>query len=409
MIGASIVRVDPHPNTTEDAALFLSPDEYEFVLDCTPERRVRLAMRIEARCGPRAGSVLATRRGDFFIPDDPDVEIAFLRVRESKNTGDDDGVYGGSSRITWVPKDLYESVMSYCDDKGIGEDDLLFEIQYERLRQLIVETRENAIRRSGNEDYQYLASHDCRRYYATNMIRRERVNKQLVREMGDWNSHKAIEPYLTVSQPKDIQDGLARAGVLEEDVPAPPRQDALARLHQEVQELKNLIVAQETTGLDDLSMDLLERVKKEYEAEEAVDHHEDDGSDDVEYEQATLSTGLDESGFMNSGISGAGIAAFLGGLFSWRLRKEWLGFTDGGADWAPPRDLALGAVVGLGFLFVIAVNMAATGVWIDVSTLTVHASQTNALGLLLGSALGVIQVLYTDYRVRIQRKEPLIG
>jgi len=379
----------------KQVAVYFSEEEYEFFLDCVPDRRTRLALRLEAESGPRAGTVTKIRRGDFFIPDDPGVKIAFLRIRGSKDTTEGENPLEGSARITWVPEDLYEEVMAYCEEHGITDSEELLDIGYERLRQLINEARENAAARSGNDDYLHVTSHDFRRYYATHMIRRKRVDKSLVMEMGDWNSHKAIEPYLDVSQPKDIQDGLARAGVLDKEVPAPPRRDDFTALYNQLKEIKRLLVTQEVTGIDGVTMDDLARVKEKYAPDEA------DYSDtpDVEYEQTTLATGL--NGRTNSYLPGVGGATAAGSLLSCRLRKEWLDFTDGGADLAPPRKLALGTVFAVVYLVAIAANMAASGVWLDAPTLTFHASTADALGILLGSALGVIKVLWADYRVRL--------
>jgi len=43
-----------------------------------------------------------------------------------------------------------------------------------------------------------LTTHDNRAYYATNMIRRLGVDKEIVKSMGGWSSDKAIEPYLDI-------------------------------------------------------------------------------------------------------------------------------------------------------------------------------------------------------------------
>jgi hypothetical protein len=118
------------------------------------------------------GKVIKVRRGDFFRSDDPDVEIAFLRVRESKETTDGENALGGGARITWVPDDLYEDVIAYCEENGIGDGDPLSpNMGYESHRQFIVDARENAAKRSGNDNYRHVTSHDFRRYFATNMIR----------------------------------------------------------------------------------------------------------------------------------------------------------------------------------------------------------------------------------------------
>jgi len=84
---------------------------------------------------------------------------------------------------------------------------------------------ENAATKTGDEDFLDLTTHDNRAYYATNMIRRLGVDKEIVKSMGGWSSDKAIEPYLDIPLEKDIQNELVRAGVVQKDVSAPPRHD----------------------------------------------------------------------------------------------------------------------------------------------------------------------------------------
>lgn len=389
---------------TEQVAVYFSKDEYEFILDCVPDRRTYLALRLEAESSPRLGTVTKIRRDDFFVPDDDDVEIAFLRIRGSKDTTEGESPLQGSARITWVPEDLYDCVMSYCDRNGIDDDEELFEIEYERLRQLIVETRKNAASRSGNDDYLHVTSHDFRRFYATHMIRRMRVEKALVMEMGDWNSHKAIEPYLAVSQPKDIQDGLARAGVVETDVPAPPRQDELDALYSELNTIKELLISEKITSIDGVDMDLLENLKADHESNATTESEED--TDTTELEQSTLPNDLNVPSGIKSYVPGAVIAVIATLVLSWRLEKELDEVTNGGADLAPPLKLAMGPLTALLFIVMLGIHMASSGIWLDPSTFTFHASSTEMVALVVGSALSILQTLWADYRVRVLPSQP---
>lgn len=136
---------------------------------------------------------------------------------------------GGNTRISWVPWDLYEEVQQYCEDEGIEDDEQIFKIGGAQLNDLIVEAAEDTIVATGNQDYQHLTTHDFRAYYATNMVQRLNVDIEAVMAMGGWNSRKAIDPYLAKPLPRDLQDDLASAGVVQKDVPAPQRQDKLGR------------------------------------------------------------------------------------------------------------------------------------------------------------------------------------
>jgi len=213
----------------KETRVFLSMHELQTYLDSCP-RRVRIAARIEARASPRIGIVAQLKRKDFYVPDHPDVNIAFVRLRGTKDTRKEENAHSGQFRISWVPWSLYEDVQQYCDDNGIGPDDEIINIGEKRLGDLIKEAAQNTAVKTGNEDYEHVRSHDFRAFYATHMVRRLGVDKELVMEMGGWGSHEAIEPYLATSLPRDLQNELARTGVLERDVPTPSRRDDLGKI-----------------------------------------------------------------------------------------------------------------------------------------------------------------------------------
>lgn len=62
----------------DEVRVFMAPHEFqEYLGSC--DRRVALASRIEARTSARVGKVAEITRGDFFVPDDPGLELAFVR------------------------------------------------------------------------------------------------------------------------------------------------------------------------------------------------------------------------------------------------------------------------------------------------------------------------------------------
>ncbi|MDZ5811487.1 hypothetical protein U4E84_09025 [Halorubrum sp. AD140] len=91
----------------KETRVFLSMHELQTYLDSCP-RRVRIAARIEARASPRIGIVVQLKRKDFYVPDHPDVNIAFVRLRGTKDTRKEESAHGGQFRIFWVPWSLYE-------------------------------------------------------------------------------------------------------------------------------------------------------------------------------------------------------------------------------------------------------------------------------------------------------------
>lgn len=241
------MRLKPMKN---EVRVFMRPDEFQTYLQSC-DRRVALASRIEARTSPRIEKVAALTRGDFFIPDDPGVELAFVRLRETKDTTEGENALGGQTRISWVPWSLYKDVQQYCDDEGIGPDDELFDIGKDWLGKLIKQAAEDAAVAADDPDYEHIRSHDLRAFYATHMVRRLGVDKPVVMEMGGWNSEKAIEPYLAASLPGDLQDALGRAGATEKDIETPQRQDAIGEILERLRTIE--IKLELDTVVDDVS------------------------------------------------------------------------------------------------------------------------------------------------------------
>lgn len=282
---------------SDGARLYYSPPEYQILLDSTPKRRTYFATRLEAECSPRIGLVSQIERGDFFIPLDPDVELVFLKIRDGKDTTDNED---GGSRITWVPFDLFEEIEAWCDRRSIGEDEQIFEVGAKTLSNDVIEMGENAATKTGDEDFLDLTTHDNRAYYATNMIRRLGVDKEIVKSMGGWSSDKAIEPYLDIPLEKDIQDELVRAGVVQKDVSAPPRRDDLAGLYRELRELRKQLHVADLNNTHGLDLDVLKEIQSEALAEEGTEE------DSQKIDNSTLSNYLAVS---DPATAGAAITA----------------------------------------------------------------------------------------------------
>lgn len=70
---------------TKEVRVFMAEHEYETYLNHCP-RRTRLGARIMGETGPRRGITVELTPNDFFVPDAPDVELAFVKLRETKDT-----------------------------------------------------------------------------------------------------------------------------------------------------------------------------------------------------------------------------------------------------------------------------------------------------------------------------------
>ena len=175
----------------------------EFCGRCSEEPA--LLAEFQSRTSPRIGKATSVLRNQVFVPEDPDVEIAVVSLRNTKDTREEGG---GKNRYSWVPWPLYEKIEDFCERKQIGPQDEIFSLEPDTYRDKFRNTREELAEVTGNEDWLKVQSHDFRRYFATNSYHRLGLDKDLVMYMGGWANEASIEPYLDVFLPVDIQNRL---------------------------------------------------------------------------------------------------------------------------------------------------------------------------------------------------------
>lgn len=195
-------------------------------------------------------------------------QLRVSSLRKTKDSTEGENALGGKTWISWVPWDLYEEVQQYCDDEGIEGDDEIFSVTADWLGKQIKRAAEATAVATGDSDYNYIRSHDLRAYYATNMVRRLDVGIEIVTEMGSWDSRKAIEPYLASPLPRDLQDELARAGVTQKDVPAPPRQDEFGKILIRLEQIERALDFRDVVDVTSLTKNDVQALKDQLEDEE---------------------------------------------------------------------------------------------------------------------------------------------
>jgi len=369
------MRLEPMQKRTR---VYLSPSEYKFLLDCAATRRSYFAARLEAECSPRIGMVADIERDDFFTPATPGVELTFLKLRGAKDTTEGESPLGGQARITWVPDDLYGELMKWADQRGAGAGDQLFDVGPAQLQNDVQKMRETAAQKSGNEDFLHVTSHDFRVYYATHLVRRKRVDVEIVMETGGWSSKEAIEPYLQKPLPKDIQDEYVRSGLVDgEDLPEPPRRDEYAGIYEELRKIRRLLELDGDSAIEQLTAEEIAAIREQILDERGAET------------EPTLSTLSDFS--EEEPAAGDPVSAWTRA----RLRAEHAAARASDvAEHYPPSParsaaLALGLIV---YATVFGVLFAQTGAfYVDIGGGDIHASPGFVLGLGLGAAL-----LYRD-------------
>ena len=120
---------------------------------------------------------------------------------------------------------------------------------------------DNAVLKTGNEDYQYVTNHDFLAYFATNMLLPDGVDIETVMELGGWEDRDTMDPYIDASFDDIIQDSLADAGLLGEDIvetdPTPVEllRDEITALRDAVNELDPRVSVEEQRDDDQPGLD----------------------------------------------------------------------------------------------------------------------------------------------------------
>lgn len=196
----------------DETRVFMNPPNYKVMLESAVNQEAALAMATMARVGCQIGE-LDFGPKDIRESSHPNVDLLFVTIQDNADDGDTDG----EQRDAWMPHELYEDLEEHRQSEGYSEETGYFEKSKRTMSRYINKSTENAVRRTGNEDYQYVTAHDFRAYFATNMVLREGVDEEIVMKLGGWNSREALDPYLNTSFDDLIQAELVEADVIEEE------------------------------------------------------------------------------------------------------------------------------------------------------------------------------------------------
>ena len=216
--------------------VYLAPDDYKTMLDAAENREIRMAMKVMARCGLRSVE-LDFGPHDVRESTNDDVDILFLTIYGKDTKGRDTE---GKRRDVWMPRDLYEELEEFRKIVGNSESLGYFPKSTRTLSRYMKKSAENAVLKTGNEDYGYVTNHDFRAYFATNMLLREGVDIETVMELGGWVDRETMDPYIDASFDDIIQDSLADAGLLGEDV-VEPEPSPVELLRDEITALRDAV------------------------------------------------------------------------------------------------------------------------------------------------------------------------
>lgn len=123
-----------------------------------------------------------------------------------------------SNRESWVTRDLWQQIRFLVRDEDLSRDDYLFQsrnggmLSKRGARDVVKRTAQKAYKQTGDEDFQYVSSHDLRRHWANKMLNEYDLNPRIVMKMGGWASFGSMRPYMEPATPETITKEMVDVG-----------------------------------------------------------------------------------------------------------------------------------------------------------------------------------------------------
>ncbi|WP_246286438.1 site-specific integrase [Natronomonas gomsonensis] len=256
------MRLVPHSNS-DGYRVFMEPHEYETMLECASRDRAEIAFRLGGECSLRKKEVLEVTLDKIQKSRSPDVEIFFMRVWGKETRKEN----SKKPRKPWVPISLLEELERYSKRKNIRPSSPLYPKSKGTLQNDIVDARERAADKTGDDDFLEVTFHDFRRYFATNLFYRERVKIEFIAALGGWEDPDYMkEEYLDPYFDDVIERHLAQKGVLDIET---DHQSDFEKVLSKMDQLGDRIDTLERIIAEDTE----EQESEEPETGESDDHH----------------------------------------------------------------------------------------------------------------------------------------
>ena len=132
----------------------------------------------------------------------------FLRVPRSKDISGT----GGKSRDAFLSQDPQARLHQDANGNGIADDELHFPYSPRWVQECVKIAVRNAYDETGNEDWLKFSSHDLRVYFGHMMLIEERMNPEVMMDVGGWKDYESIKPYFGKPSEENIISEFERVG-----------------------------------------------------------------------------------------------------------------------------------------------------------------------------------------------------
>jgi len=186
--------------------VFMNEDEYRLLCRSAESTRDELMIRLGGEVGLRSFEIPQIK--PKHVRRASDGEHYFLRVPRGKDTTGT----GGKARDAYLPRDLEARLHRYATDEEIADAAPYFDYSRRWVQERVKQAARNAYEKSGDEDWLKVSSHDLRVYFAHTMLVKERMNPEIVMDVGGWADYQSIKPYLGKPSESNIISEFERTG-----------------------------------------------------------------------------------------------------------------------------------------------------------------------------------------------------
>lgn len=156
---------------------------------CRPNERIATALILEANLGLRISDIVQLKLSDIVR----DGERYRLSIVEKKT---------GKARNFTVPIALYQFIRCYCMDKGIKDNDIIFNITKTAIQKQLRIVCDYL-------GYQNISTHSFRKYYATEIYNNNGYNIVLVQQLLQHSSTAVTQRYIGI-QPQMLETAIEK-------------------------------------------------------------------------------------------------------------------------------------------------------------------------------------------------------
>jgi len=182
--------------------LWLTPREYQLILENAPDRVSKIVMRLCGECCLRYSEALEAKLAQVEESQYPSADSLFFKIPHKDGQVPRLGQNNG--RRTVLPKDLFELMKRHAEEEDLSYQDDLVQYCTRTIYNRVTTAGERTAEQTGREEFLKLSPQDFRASFVRNAIERFRMNPQVVLQIGGWKRFDSMAEELSDPDERDM-------------------------------------------------------------------------------------------------------------------------------------------------------------------------------------------------------------